>query len=231
VELVLTPEHPVYVPSDGWVPAGMLQIGNCVQTRAGPAEVVSLDLVTGSFPVYNLEVSDTHTYFVTSALVWVHNGCGPPRPPKPWNMTPGGNPGWYVGPQPPHTGLRFGPGGKIVGGRTYDALGYAVSDTDVGSVSGIIRDRLPYVHPMKWPKGQRFPGGSPARLREPVFDPIPMPDHSRWCGSVCHADNGMAEQAASRPRPGSASPLRVARNRALMSNCAWTSGGWRQSVL
>ena len=79
-----TPVHPFYVKGKGFVTAGQLAVGNCIVTRAGP-DVVIIKIedvhLEKSVPVYNLTVSDDHTYFVGTASggEWVHNaaGCGP----------------------------------------------------------------------------------------------------------------------------------------------------------
>ncbi len=74
--LRLTEEHPVYVPDAGWVPAGLLQVGNCVQTRAGPLQIAVVSREVFPVKVYNLEVGEDHTYFVSPAGILVHNQCG-----------------------------------------------------------------------------------------------------------------------------------------------------------
>ncbi len=76
-----TPEHPVFVQEKGWVPAGMLTPGDLVSTFTG--DPVKVGVITWQrdekhgFTVYNLTVSDDHTYFVgtTSGGLWVHNAC------------------------------------------------------------------------------------------------------------------------------------------------------------
>jgi len=81
-----TPVHPFYVKGKGFVTAGQLAVGNCIVTRAGP-DVVIIKIedvhLEKSVPVYNLTVSDDHTYFVGTASggEWVHNAgpCSVPR--------------------------------------------------------------------------------------------------------------------------------------------------------
>ena len=87
-----TPEHPFFVAGQGWTPAGALGIGSSIVTRAGPSlSVQGLDWVRASTQtgtqgqtgaeagtlVYNLEVAETHTFFVGLANggAWVHNKC------------------------------------------------------------------------------------------------------------------------------------------------------------
>ena len=80
--LTCTPEHPLYVQGQGWVEAGSLGIGSSVVSRARQplmVQKVSWQRArsgTKPFTVYNLEVANSHTYFVGTASggAWVHNG-------------------------------------------------------------------------------------------------------------------------------------------------------------
>lgn len=80
--MTCTSEHPIFVQGKGWVPAGMLMPGDPVVTRDGASLVIGFvkwcrDEKHG-FTVYNLTISDDHTYFVGTAGggIWVHNACG-----------------------------------------------------------------------------------------------------------------------------------------------------------
>jgi hypothetical protein len=70
------------VPDKGWVEAGDLQVGDLFQTEDGV--IIDLDGVErreGEFEVYNFEVEDFHTYFVSELEILVHNAnCGPKDP-------------------------------------------------------------------------------------------------------------------------------------------------------
>jgi hypothetical protein len=71
-----TPEHPFYVQGVGFVSAGDLGIGNSIVTRAGPClKLVQVISKKRAVFVYNLEIEDDHTYFVTNRALWVHNKC------------------------------------------------------------------------------------------------------------------------------------------------------------
>lgn len=71
-----TPGHPFYsVERNTWVAAGQLQSGEHVRTSSGKTAVQRVETETSPRTVYNLEVCGTHTYFVSKAQVWVHNGC------------------------------------------------------------------------------------------------------------------------------------------------------------
>ncbi|VTS04884.1 polymorphic toxin-type HINT domain-containing protein [Tuwongella immobilis] len=75
-----TAEHPFWVVGRGWTPVWELSIGDCLRTIAG--ESVSIEGVHETDrrqTVYNLQVSDYHTYFVGCQewgfSVWAHNAC------------------------------------------------------------------------------------------------------------------------------------------------------------
>ncbi len=77
-----SPEHPFYVEGRGWIPAGMLQIGDVLLTREG--EQVFVEGVGNSGrveTVYNWRIRDWHTYFVSAGeralSIWAHNANGP----------------------------------------------------------------------------------------------------------------------------------------------------------
>jgi hypothetical protein len=69
-----THEHPFYEKGKGFVKAGELGLGSSIVTRAGPSlSVTNIQRDIRSTTVYNLTVSDHHTYFVGESGVWVHN--------------------------------------------------------------------------------------------------------------------------------------------------------------
>jgi hypothetical protein len=75
-----TGEHPFYVQSEGWTAAQNLRIGNLLSSHDGQWVAVEDLLDTGeSELVFNLRVSDFHTYFVGSRewgfSAWAHNAC------------------------------------------------------------------------------------------------------------------------------------------------------------
>ena len=74
ISIRCTAEHPFLVENIGWVPLGKLQIGS--KLRAGKGDIISIDsikAVKGEFQVFNIEVSGSHTYFVSEHHVIVHN--------------------------------------------------------------------------------------------------------------------------------------------------------------
>jgi hypothetical protein len=76
--LTVTPEHPFWRTGTGWTGAGLLDVGDDVQTTSGHAHVVSMLTLRDRITVYNFEVETAHTYFVGATGAWVHNACTPP---------------------------------------------------------------------------------------------------------------------------------------------------------
>ncbi|EKQ57371.1 peptidoglycan-binding protein, partial [Clostridium sp. Maddingley MBC34-26] len=73
-----TENHRFWVVNEGWIEAGNLEEGDKVLLSSGKiAEVskVSKEKLDKAIKVYNFEVSDWHTYFVSDAGVFVHNVC------------------------------------------------------------------------------------------------------------------------------------------------------------
>ncbi|WP_299403679.1 polymorphic toxin-type HINT domain-containing protein [Acaryochloris sp. IP29b_bin.148] len=71
-----TTEHPFWVEGEGWVEAENLEVGMMLQTDE--ETFVEIDRVSqrdGDFDVFNFEVHDFHTYFVSDQEILVHN-CG-----------------------------------------------------------------------------------------------------------------------------------------------------------
>ena len=73
-----TNEHPFYVQGHGWTNASELKVGDKVRLEDGTtgtvekAKHVKLDIPV---TVYNFEVEDFHTYYVSEQKVLVHNTC------------------------------------------------------------------------------------------------------------------------------------------------------------
>ena len=75
--LKITPEHILYV--DGvWMMAADMQVGDRLVRSDGNLETIrTIERVTGSFKVYNLEIEKYHTYFASGR--YVHNSKGGDR--------------------------------------------------------------------------------------------------------------------------------------------------------
>ena len=82
-EIVTTPSHPFYSPVKGWTAAVHLRAGDILQLVNGEyvvVEKVQHELLEAPVTVYNFQVEDYHTYYVSDAGVLVHNDC--PRSPQ-----------------------------------------------------------------------------------------------------------------------------------------------------
>ncbi|MEG1411367.1 MAG: polymorphic toxin-type HINT domain-containing protein [Terrisporobacter sp.] len=73
-----TEQHVFYINNVGWIPANMIEEGDTVVLQSGEKvtvdeidKVVYDELIT----VYNFEVEDFHTYFVSNTRILVHNSC------------------------------------------------------------------------------------------------------------------------------------------------------------
>ena len=77
-EIVTTPEHPFYVPRQGWTGAIHLRAGDMLVLSSGKyvtVEKIQHEILEKPTKVYNFEVEDFHTYFVGENSVLVHNLC------------------------------------------------------------------------------------------------------------------------------------------------------------
>ncbi len=77
-EIVTTPGHPFYSPVKGWTDAVQLRAGDILVLVNGEyvvVEKVQHEILEAPVTVYNLQVEDYHTYYVTNAGVLVHNKC------------------------------------------------------------------------------------------------------------------------------------------------------------
>src|SRR5579859_6470516 len=72
-----TANHPWLTSDRGWVEAGNLTPGETVVTLAGATETVAwVHAVAGQAAMYNLTVTQDHTYAVGNGGAVVHNTCG-----------------------------------------------------------------------------------------------------------------------------------------------------------
>ena len=77
-EIETTPMHPFYVIGRGFVPAGELAVGDKLKDSEGrETEVIDIwtEVLDEPVLVYNLEVEESHTYYVGAGMVLVHNDC------------------------------------------------------------------------------------------------------------------------------------------------------------
>ena len=77
-KIVTTPSHPFYSPVKGWINAVHLRAGDILVLVNGEyviVEKVQHEILETPVTVYNFQVEDYHTYFVTNAAILVHNSC------------------------------------------------------------------------------------------------------------------------------------------------------------
>jgi hypothetical protein len=70
-----TPQHPFNVEGQGWVAAGKLEPEMRIRSAGEELIVKRVRQLDGYHTVYNIEVENTHTYFVGRLQSWVHNAC------------------------------------------------------------------------------------------------------------------------------------------------------------
>ena len=77
-EIITTPTHPFWVPEKGWTDAIQLRAGDRLQLLNGEyviVEQVQHEILEAPVTVYNFEVEDFHTYYVSDSAILVHNKC------------------------------------------------------------------------------------------------------------------------------------------------------------
>ena len=81
-EITCTPGHPFYSPVKGWTEAVQLRAGDILVLVNGEyvvVEWVQHELLESPVKVYNFQVEDYHTYYVSESGVLVHNTCPNPN--------------------------------------------------------------------------------------------------------------------------------------------------------
>ena len=77
-EIISTPGHPFYSPVNGWIDAVHLRAGDILVLVNGEyvvVEKIQHELLEEPINVYNFNVDEFHTYFVSGIGVLVHNMC------------------------------------------------------------------------------------------------------------------------------------------------------------
>ena len=77
-KITTTPTHPFWVHGVGWVNAIDLREGDRLQLINGDLSIVdniSHETIDIGITVYNFEVEEYHTYFVSESSILVHNAC------------------------------------------------------------------------------------------------------------------------------------------------------------
>ena len=73
-----TLEHPFYTIDNGWIESKDLEVGNKIKLSSNIiliVEKIENFYLTSPCLVYNIEVEDYHTYFVSELEILVHNRC------------------------------------------------------------------------------------------------------------------------------------------------------------
>ena|GEM_PF-1515691 len=69
-----TKEHPVWIDGRGWTEVKDLKVGDLLVTSDGRKIVIDkIEKEARVTTVYNFEVADFHSYFVSNLGIWVHN--------------------------------------------------------------------------------------------------------------------------------------------------------------
>lgn len=69
-----TANHPFWVQGEGWVKAENLAIGDSLETKTGSVlKVESMSQLTNASKVYNFEVEDYHSYYISELGLLTHN--------------------------------------------------------------------------------------------------------------------------------------------------------------
>jgi hypothetical protein len=67
--------HPFFSEARGWTALTDLRVGEQLRTATGTTEVIGLQARVGHIRVYNVEVDQAHSYYITDAMILVHNIC------------------------------------------------------------------------------------------------------------------------------------------------------------
>ena len=87
-EIIATPSHPFYSPVKGWTEAVHLRAGDILVLVNGEyvvVEKVQHEILETPVKVYNFQVKNYHTYYVSATGILVHNSCTMPE-----NFSPSG---------------------------------------------------------------------------------------------------------------------------------------------
>ena len=77
-EIITTPSHPFYSPVKGWTDAIHLRAGDVLVLVNGEyvvVEKIQHEILEKPITVYNFQVEDYHTYYISQSSVLVHNSC------------------------------------------------------------------------------------------------------------------------------------------------------------
>ncbi|NDI36496.1 polymorphic toxin-type HINT domain-containing protein [Chengkuizengella sediminis] len=73
----VTAEHPFWLDGEGWTLVKDLQVGDYLVSTDGSIKIIDkIEIEQRTTTVYNFDVEDYHSYFVSNLGIWVHN-CSP----------------------------------------------------------------------------------------------------------------------------------------------------------
>lgn len=132
--LGVTPNHPLLsITRHAWIEAGRLNIGEHVKTKDGIAQLTKRTQRAGRHKVYNLEVHQNHTFYVSGFEILAHNMCAMPVPKKKPKAKPVNLPSWRkidVDWNEVLTGHKKD-GDRILGGKKGDVFPDTMSEADI----------------------------------------------------------------------------------------------------
>ncbi|MBR1599900.1 MAG: hypothetical protein IJ661_13460 [Lachnospiraceae bacterium] len=137
-EIVTTDGHPFYVEGTGFIPSEELKPGDLVRLADGrtvPVISIEIEYVDEPVLVYNFEVENSHTYYVSELGVLVHNtGCPKDTPAEvetiamPSKVSGSGKVDFYVGSKGAATSLEAYDAFSISINNLQPDKGYALFD-------------------------------------------------------------------------------------------------------
>lgn len=75
-KIITTPDHPFWIKDRGWVEAEYLRTNDLLTTSSGQwLPIKDIVIEQQKIIVYNFEVDEYHSYFVSNLDIWVHNDC------------------------------------------------------------------------------------------------------------------------------------------------------------
>jgi hypothetical protein len=84
-QIVVTPQHSFFINNGVWVTAKQLKVDDVLWTTDKKVQISSINtrkMNRNSIPVYNLEMTNNHNYYVSECGILVHNAeTEPPRAP------------------------------------------------------------------------------------------------------------------------------------------------------
>lgn len=139
-EIVATPTHPFYCPVKGWTDAAHLRAGDILVLVNGEyvvVEKIQHELLESPIKVYNFQVADYHTYYVSDNGVLVHNACVAREGKLRADVRVGGNPNHHTG----HAHIYNGTAELA----SVDEFGKVLAGKLTGKAARFVAEKLPQI--------------------------------------------------------------------------------------